>query len=222
MRYWRLLLGAILVITALWIILGEQISGISSDAVINARLSTLRTPISGQLEMPLRAFGEEFDAQETVATIKPWMDGETAPRATSMDLVAPVNGLLWEVLAGDGEFVERGQDIARFMVCGSALVTLSVSDNVYARLQVGQHAQFRLSGKSKVYDGTITRMAGAGAESIYSNLAVAPSIKHLERYDVAILVPALREQPALKCSVGQTGRVFFDVRPFDWLRQMMR
>jgi len=222
MRYWRLLLGAILIIAALWVILGEQISGVSSDAVINARLSTVRTPIAGQLEMPLRAFGEEIKAQEPIASIKSWPVGATSPGTNGMELVAPVNGLLWEVLAGDNEFVERGQEIAKLMMCGSALVTLSVSDNVYARLQVGQSAQFRLHGKNTVYEGTITRMAGAGAETIYRNLAVAPSIKHLERYDVAILVPALREQPDLRCVVGQTGRVFFDVRPLDWLREAFR
>lgn len=222
MRYWRLLLGAIVIISATWVILGEQISGVSSDAVVNARLSTLRAPFSGQLDMPLRPFGEELAADQPVAALAPWPDGARAPGANPLELTAPVNGLIWEVLAGDNEYVERGQDIMKLMTCGSALVTLSVPDNVYARLQVGQAAQFRLNGRDTIYDGTITRMAGAGAETIYRNLAVAPSLKHLERYDVAILVPALREDPDLRCAVGQTGRVFFDTRPLDWLRQALR
>jgi hypothetical protein len=72
-----------------------------------------------------------------------------------------------------------------------------------------------------LYDGTITRIAGAGAETIYRNLAVAPSIRHLERYDIALLVPELRENTELRCTVGQTGRVFFDTRPLDRMRSLL-
>jgi hypothetical protein len=107
------------------------------------------------------------------------------------------------------------------MICDSALVTLSVPDNVYNRLRVGQNAKFRLDGTETLFDGTITRIAGSGAETIYRNLAVAPSIKHLERYDIALLVPALRENTDLRCTVGQTGRVFFETRPLDWVRNVL-
>ena len=305
MRIGRLLLGSALVLASVWIIVGEQVSGVSSDAVVNARLSTLRAPAAGTLSMQMRPLGDGFARGETVAELetarqdrmrlddleleaalaeveltyrdsisevrletssrirhdvelastepgvpqteeslarKAARDPELARAKARLDaiqarlgrewyrlgqdaeteLTAPVDGILWEVLAGDGEYVERGQDIATFMVCGSALVTLSVPDNVYARLSVGQSAKFRLDGQSTVYDGRITRMAGAGAETIYRNLAVAPSIKHLERYDVTLLVPALRENPDLRCTVGRTGRVFFDSRPLDWLRSALR
>jgi hypothetical protein len=305
MRYGKLLLGSCVILVSVWIIIGEQISGVSSDAVVNARLGTLRAPRAGTLEMTFRAFGTEMSAGEEVAVltstdvdvarlddllteealavadIKHLMvirdltreaaslveagvqiasnDGVSStsgiafdtrgfPEADlqraherlfaiqasiererirlgeqgSMNLSAPIDGVLWEVLAGDGEYVERGQDIAKFMVCGSELVTLSVPDYIYARLSVGQNAAFRLDGFSTVYNGTITRMAGAGAETIYRNLAVAPSLKHLERYDIALLVPMLRTDPDLRCSVGRTGRVFFDSRPLDWLRASLR
>jgi hypothetical protein len=47
---------------------------------------------------------------------------------------------------------------------------------------------------------------------------VAPSARHLERFDVAVAVPGLQEDPELACAIGRTGRVFFDARPLDWLR----
>lgn len=305
MRYGRLLLGTCIVVASLWIIVGEQISGVSSNAVVNARLSTVRAPLPGTLAMPMRPLGEKFAEGETVAELaaahqnqhrlddleleaalaeaelsyRDWVsevrdgaslglseDVEIASNDANVpsfdkrlerkaardpelarakarldairarlgrewyrvseeakaDLKAPVEGILWEVLAGTGEYVERGQDVAKFMACGSALVTLSVPDNVYARLSVGQAAKFRLDGSSEVYDGSITRMAGAGAETIYRNLAVAPSVKHLERYDVALVVPELREREELRCTAGQTGRVFFDSRPLDWIRTAFR
>jgi multidrug resistance efflux pump len=135
-------------------------------------------------------------------------------------MAAPIEGVLWEVLVGDSEVVQSGQEVLKLMNYDSALVTLSVPDVVYNRLTVGQTARFRLNGSGEYYDGTITRIAGSGAETIYRNLAMAPNMKHLERNDVALLVPALRANLANRCSVGQTGRMFFETRTLDLLREL--
>ncbi|KIN72603.1 Curdlan synthesis protein [Sulfitobacter guttiformis KCTC 32187] len=100
------------------------------------------------------------------------------------------------------------------------MVNLSVSEGVYNTLTAGQSAEFRLLGSSRVFEATVLRLAGTGAATIYRNLAVAPSSKHLERYDVSLLVGGLHEDPELGCAVGRTGRVFFDRRPLDWLRRL--
>ncbi|MBW9115570.1 HlyD family efflux transporter periplasmic adaptor subunit [Rhizobium cauense] len=139
----------------------------------------------------------------------------------SASLQSNVNGLLWDVLAADGETLQRGQDVLRLVDCDSTIVTLSVSESVYNRLVVGGSAQFRLNGRSEVMPGTITRLAGAGAETVYKNLAIAPSQRHLERYDVTITVPALQDDAKLRCLVGRTGRVFFERRPLDWFRSFL-
>ncbi|WP_341213346.1 HlyD family secretion protein [uncultured Limimaricola sp.] len=136
-------------------------------------------------------------------------------------LAANVSGQLWEVLAGDGERVERGQDVLRLLDCDHVFVTASVSESVYNRLQQGDAAKFRLSGSGEVFDATVERLAGAGAATIYQNLAVAPGQKHLERYDVAVSVPGLPLSDAGACPVGRTGRVFFEGRPLDRLRDLL-
>ncbi len=302
LRIGRLFVGMAVILFALWVIVGEQITGVSSDAVLNARLSTVRAPIAGTLDMPRRTLGSAFNADEVFAALTdPLADtvrlndlrmeqvfataeidrlsafapdetnsrtdntgadaevlANRSPRTdtrigrneldvylvearqrlaaidariaaeenrvallSSAQIASPTNSLLWQVLAEDGEVVQRGQDIVTLLVCQSSLVTLSVADNIYNRLRVGQIAKFRLDGQSTIYDGTITRLAGASAETIYRNLAVAPSAKHLERYDVALLVPELRTDPDLQFNVGQTGRVFFDTRPLDWVRDIL-
>jgi len=303
MRFGRLFMVLAVILISLWVIVGEQMAGASSDAVVNARLSTLRAPIAGILDMPRRRFGDTISADEelgvlndpladnvrlndlrmerafaaaeverlvafgadqiefetTAQSADPDVLANRSPRTTTRlgplelqvyliearqrlaaiddrlaeeisrhtilsiaRLTAPTSGLLWEVLADNGETVQRGQDILKLMVCDSALVTLSVPGYIYNRLRVGQTAKFRLDGTETLFDGTITRIAGSGAETIYRNLAVAPSLKHLERFDIALLVPALREDADLSCTVGQTGRVFFDTRPLDWLRGLFR
>lgn len=139
-------------------------------------------------------------------------------RLNSNGLAANVNGLLWDRAAADGETVQRGESVVRLVDCDSAIVTLSVTENVYNRLAVGTPARFALGGSDVVLDGTITRLAGSGARTVYQNLAIAASERHLERFDVALLIPALRSEPTLRCLIGRTGRAYFESRPLDWLR----
>jgi hypothetical protein len=68
--------------------------------------------------------------------------------------------------------------------------------------------------------GVVTRVAGSGASTVYKNLAIAPSERHLERFDVTLEVQALKQDPSLGCLIGRTGRVFFEERPLDWLRRI--
>ena len=77
-----------------------------------------------------------------------------------------------------------------------------------------------MNGSDRLLPGLVTRVAGSGASTVYQNLAIAPSERHLERFDVTLDVPALRQEPELRCLIGRTGRVFFEARPLDWLRQM--
>ena len=54
MKYKRLILGLLAIILALWIIVGEQMSGATADAVVNAPIVTMRATVSGNLTVPAR------------------------------------------------------------------------------------------------------------------------------------------------------------------------
>ena len=141
-------------------------------------------------------------------------------RLNSASLQANVSGLIWDYLAISGETVQRGQDLLRLVDCQSTIVTLSVTERVYNQITLGSTAQFRMNGSDRLLPGLVTRVAGSGASTVYENLAIAPSERHLERFDVTLDVPALRQEPELRCLIGRTGRVFFEERPLDWLRRM--
>lgn len=135
------------------------------------------------------------------------------------ELRAPAADMLyWETLQADAVTVQRGDPLIRVVDCGQSIITLSVTERVFNTLRVGQDASFRFTGQSHVYPATVGRLAGSGARSIYANLAVAPSEKHLERFDVTLLVPDLNADPELGCAIGRTGRAFFDGRPLDLFR----
>ncbi|KQW26397.1 curli assembly protein CsgC [Rhizobium sp. Root1240] len=141
-------------------------------------------------------------------------------RLSSASLQANVSGLIWDYLAVSGEAVQRGQDLVTLVDCQSTIVTLSVTERVYNGITLGSSAQFRMNGSDQLLSGVVTRVAGSGASTVYENLAIAPSERHLERFDVTLDVPALRQEPGLFCLIGRTGRVFFEDRPLDWLRRV--
>lgn len=135
-------------------------------------------------------------------------------------LVAPFDGIVWERMAADGVTVQRGDPVIRLANCDDVIVTLSVTEQVYNTLETGDPATFRVSGTDEVMRGQIARLAGAGAATVYRELAVAPSQRHLERYDVSLIVPELASGGPDGCQIGRTGRAFFDDRPLDFLRRL--
>ncbi|MFN4099505.1 MAG: HlyD family efflux transporter periplasmic adaptor subunit [Pararhodobacter sp.] len=270
MRYGRLLLGAFVVLLAGWVIIGEQLSGVSANAFVNARVSTLRAPVAGTLTMPERELGarvmrgeelgqitdrlvdgvrlddlllEQALAAAELARLDTDQTGTEAERTAAQTRVAALqdrigrerlrvnrfgssaitstaDGQLWTLLAADGETLQRGEPVMQVLDCRSLIVTLSVTEAIFNRLQPGDSAVFRLTGDSRRFDGSVIRLAGAGASSVYQNLAVTPGQRHLERFDVALVVPGLRNDPGIGCPVGRTGRVFFESRPLDRLRNL--
>ncbi|MCG6112361.1 MAG: HlyD family secretion protein [Paracoccus sp.] len=163
------------------------------------------------------------EAEERVAAVRERVDRERlrVNSATGGEVPSPVTGLFWEVLQADGVNVQRGDPLLRMVDCRSTMVTASVTERVYNSLGVGDAVRFRLGGSSTIYDATVARLAGSGAATVYSNLAVAPSQRHLERYDVALIVPQLAQQGIEGCMIGRTGRVFFESRPLDGLRRLL-
>lgn len=186
------------------------------------------SPFASQRLAELRARNDGFEAayRAQVRQVRALASRITEERVSvnrlgEAPLAADFEGRLWEVLAHDGENLQRGEPVLRLLDCESLIVTGSVSESVFNALRPGDGAKFRLSGSGEVLEGTVERLAGAGAASLYDTLAVAAGREHLERYDVAVSVPGLRDLDGGACPVGRTGRLFFESRPLDWLRGLL-
>ena len=173
-----------------------------------ARVAELRTDIA-ERRRRLELLNEQVNDERV-----------RAARFTEVRIAAPAPSILWELVAGPGEYVRRAQDLARLVDCTTTVVTASVRESLYNQLHVGDTAQFRLLGTDRVFQGTVARLAGSGAESIYRSLAIGPSAEHLKRFDVALVFPTLAADPELACAVGRTGRVVFGSRPLDFWRRV--
>ncbi|WP_243368722.1 HlyD family secretion protein [Microvirga solisilvae] len=175
-------------------------------------------------EFDLKLSEIKADAVNAERRLKLTTDQITAERVrvnrlTSADLSAENPGIVWNFLASGGEHVNRGQNLVRLVDCSAVMVTASVSERVYSDLRVGMPARFRLNGDSRIFSATITRLGGSGAASLYDTLAIGPSPEHLTRFDVALNVPELANDPELSCSVGRTGRVLFSSGPLSGIRE---
>ncbi len=169
----------------------------------------------------LAAEQEQIEARVTQFERQIRAERVRVSRLTSATLNARVAGMAWDFLVDDGEYARRGQDLVKLVDCRSLVVTASVTEALYDSLAIGAAVQFRLFGDDRIFGGTITRLGGSGAATLYANLAVGPSTEHLERFDVTINVPELASQPDLSCAIGRTGRVIFTSGPLATLRRFL-
>ena len=153
------------------------------------------------------AESELSSRDERLARLRAALDAEAARYSEMSNAVlsSPIDGQVWEVLVSPGEEVRKGQDLVRLLDCSGALVTVTVRESVFNQLRVGESAQFRFSGQSGRYDGTIVRMSGSSAPP--DNLAIQSTGATSGGYRVAVSVPELA---SAQCGVGRTGTVVFN------------
>lgn len=65
------------------------------------------------------------------------------------------------MLVGPGEYVNKGQDLLRVLNCSHPIVSASVDERVYNRLEVGSPATFQPLQDGKAYHGTVINLTGA-------------------------------------------------------------
>ena len=132
---------------------------------------------------------------------------------SSAAVVAPAKGSVWELLTAPGEQVRRGQELARVLDCGGALVTATVGESVYNRLRVGSPARFQPRDGGDDLAGTVISLTGSSMTP--ANFAILPAALARGAYHVTVSIPGLVSGET--CDVGRTGRVIFDGAHADLL-----
>jgi biotin carboxyl carrier protein len=162
----------------------------------------------------------ELNAHEQrLAKLRSARDAEASrySEISSVVLSSPADALVWEVLVSPGEEVRKGQDLMRLLDCSGPIVSVTVRESVFNQLQIGDNAQFRFSGQSKKYNGTVIRMSGSAAPS--DNLAIQATGSASGGYRIAVSVPELA---AAQCSVGRSGTVVFHPSATKGMLQSVR
>src|SRR5687768_11401301 len=143
-RIIRLVIGGLVVVAGLFIILGEQLAGVSADAVINAQVLILRSPIDGEITMQVKTLGTRVTPAQPLATVSDprpddnrLVDLQREVRRVAIDLER-LQGLAGKLKAAREVFAKQAEDYATGRV--SQLETrlaeaLANIDSVQARLR---------------------------------------------------------------------------------------
>ncbi len=90
------------------------------------------------------------------------------------ELSSPSAGLVWRLLAQDGERIAAGDTVAEVMDCANAFVLAVVPQDRAAEVQVGGIARFRLAGEGHERSGRVQAVLGEGSVAGGRNLAALP------------------------------------------------
>ncbi len=142
-------------------------------------------------------------------------------RQAMAELPSPSAGMVWRVLAQEGERVAAGDTVAEVMDCSAAFVLAAVPQDRAGEVQVGGIARFRLAGESRERSGRVQAVLGDGAVAGDRNLAALPA--RLPQggalVRVALTPPAPGETAT--CPVGRSARLLLPTGESGFLRRML-
>lgn len=154
MRFSRLVIGVLVIVATLWVIVSEQMAGASADAVLNAQIVTVRTPVAGTLRDADRALGSAVSMGDTLATV-----ASATPDAVRLDdLILERDLAQTRLREREAQKAAADAEVARLAARVTAYRDLSVQD-LSARLA---EATERLR---------LQAAAGPGADPIATSLA---------------------------------------------------
>lgn len=127
----------------------------------------------------------------------------------SATLQSPVDGVVWKLIANDGEEVQKGDKVVQLVDCKSAFVVAAIPQNRVPDIQIGGVAKFRLSGETADRYGTVSSVTGERNERTDAALAAAPV--HERNPTATVFISQLKSGKSGTCMVGRTVRVLLPV-----------
>ncbi|SFH95577.1 HlyD family secretion protein [Bradyrhizobium sp. Gha] len=168
-------------------------------------------PSSVQREEEMRQRAHDLEADlSRIDTEISWLGNEIVTEEirfadlSEAEIKTPVAGRVWEMMTSPGEDVQAGQPLLKVLDCSGAVITANVTESVYNRLQLGDHATFEPNDGAEPIAGTVVNLTGAAGAP--ANLAINPDALSKEPYRVTV---AIGDAAAHGCAVGRTGRVVF-------------
>jgi multidrug resistance efflux pump len=137
------------------------------------------------------------------------------------DLVAPITGKVWQVPVADDEFVKEGEPLLEIVNCAAQVVTATVSERTFNRLEIGQPVEFLSEGDGRRQRGTIIQAHGPASRVNATRFAIRPAATESKEFRIVAQLagepPAAAMQSAGthagdRCSIGRTGKMFFEPR----------
>jgi hypothetical protein len=120
------------------------------------------------------------------------------------ELAAPTRSRVWSLLAGDKQWVSRGQNLLRVMDCSHMQVLAYLSRRKFDSVRVGQSVQIELNADGRKFMGKVVLTMGKHPSPERLE-PLAPTENYAVLVESQQLTDALREA----CDTGQRAEVTF-------------
>lgn len=129
------------------------------------------------------------------------------------ELVAPITGKIWQVPVAADEFVKEGEPLLEIVNCSAQVVTATVSERTFNRLEIGQPVEFLSEGDGRRQAGTIIQAHGPASRVNATRFAIRPAATETKEFRIVAQLAADTQPVSVdKCSIGRTGKMFFEPR----------
>jgi multidrug resistance efflux pump len=137
-------------------------------------------------------------------------------RLQQQTVVAPMTGVIWELLAREGQFVQKGAALGQVLDCRRRWVDVSVDEDALRSIRPGTAAKIELFGAAnQILNGKVTLIrSGVGRLQAGQEVAAVAVPANLPRTtQVRVDLDAGTDQgtPEAMCYVGYTAKVSFAV-----------
>jgi multidrug resistance efflux pump len=136
-------------------------------------------------------------------------------RQQTIVVKAPINGLIWQMNAQQGKYMQQGESIGQVLDCNRRWVDVLVDEEALQSLKPGTPATIKLYGaSSQELQGKISLVrSGIGRLTAGEEVAIPISANLPRNTQVRVdLSPGTQTDNSNFCYVGFTGRVTFQVK----------
>ncbi len=127
-------------------------------------------------------------------------------------LVAPISGRVWQVPPTDDEFVKEGEPLLEIVNCAAVVVTATVSERTFNRLDIGQPVEFVPENDGPRQTGMIIQAHGPASRVDASRFAIRPASSESKEFRIVAHLDGTGHGTEEGCRVGRTGKMFFQAR----------
>lgn len=192
-------------------------SGTNGGSYAQQRIDEIDMRLAEIDQMVMQSQKDEKAMTQTLADA-----GSNLDLRRSGELFAPVNGIVWKLIASDGEYVEKGASVAQFVDCKSAFILAAIPQDRVPDVALGSTVRFRFAGDTFDRYGKVRSVSGEQDELTNAALAAAPV---RERTPTATVLISQNQIDTRECVVGRTARVLIPVASthvWDVLGQWIR
>jgi multidrug resistance efflux pump len=170
-----------------------------------------------------RVESAQAEIRVTELTLQLRAEEDQSKRLAQAVVASPIEGVVWQRLAAEGDTLRAGDPVAGLVDCGALFLTAVLPKRFFAEIKAGDHATARLSGVDHRVKAIVQSVRAAAGAQANTTAAVTPTAS--EGKDVVVTLAVRDDRLGTRsdnlCQVGQHARVTFEAPVFMPMMETM-